>query len=672
MKTLVNLRYDDDNDIIVVDDAIMTMINDNGSPNKTSLKAAEVLSLDMDPDLDVGQNWTDLPQSLLDSRWSSFEWSNVTLRGDILPHGHRRRHRERRREMRERRLMRLERRRKNFKMRHERSVRRRNSLEYESQLKEKNNFHWIKTSGPVFDDRKSKQVPTLPAQHGNLNNVISFPVQAKTDIISSHDKIRGNKVAPSDGFHIDSFNLTQIERSQSLIPSISGSSLAAAAVASLPDSSSPAAVVTPAGNMNLATGSKLNQNIHLEHDHGHILESELEKSGPIENGFRHSTNRTSSNDKVQPQGRLIRSKRWARTLQGKSSQYHRLRSSRRTPRQPIVVARRKAVTIGNLPRIEAKIGVLVVVENSIYRQYLQDNGYNKHIALARIKRYYVILFSMMDERFGTIKTPFLSITVKISGIVVAENREESRWLEEMVDWKTKATHGRATVETEKALRRFSTWVKNYSGLPKYDHAMLFTGYLLSSKHGAGLAGMANLGGICDTDSGNSVSIVKDRGDFQNVKVATHELAHSLGAIHDGYYKRRRDCAAQSNYIMSPQGSLHEAVLKNAFYFSPCSIWDMYKHLRKPSSTCVLDDPPVHYKYDQKQPPGRLYNADMQCKLVFGKDSQLCDINQKKAEVESNVMCSCRGCWACELRTDGSTRSLRVPARLAALSVGQAW
>ena len=33
----------------------------------------------------------------------------------------------------------------------------------------------------------------------------------------------------------------------------------------------------------------------------------------------------------------------------------------------------------------------------------------------------------------------------------------------------------------------------------------------------------------------SVAIVEDDGEYSGVMVAVHELAHLLGAVHDGYY-----------------------------------------------------------------------------------------------------------------------------------------
>ncbi|KAK6997861.1 ADAM family mig-17 [Biomphalaria glabrata] len=283
------------------------------------------------------------------------------------------------------------------------------------------------------------------------------------------------------------------------------------------------------------------------------------------------------------------------------------------PSRPLIIRKRQ--------RVSAKVGVLVVVDNSIFRQYLLDNGGDHKVALARIRRYYGMVFAMIDQRYATITDPDLSISVKISGILVAERREDSGWLEQLVDWGTVPTHGMASIYTDRALKKFTKWLGGRRHLPEFDHAMIFTAYRLTIKQGIGLGGMAYLNAVCQTSS--SVSIVADRGDFQCVKVATHELAHSLGANHDGD-KQSKSCPPSGNYVMSPQPSHERHVLRNAFYFSPCSVRDMLIHLSKSSSACVNDDPPVYYSYELKRlPPGHLYTADMQCKLIFGKKSAFC-------------------------------------------------
>lgn len=75
--------------------------------------------------------------------------------------------------------------------------------------------------------------------------------------------------------------------------------------------------------------------------------------------------------------------------------------------QPIIIRKRS--------RTEAKVGVLVVVENSIYRQYLQDNGNNPKAALARIRRYYGMIFAMVRVRIVCAELQCVVNDLKMNG-----------------------------------------------------------------------------------------------------------------------------------------------------------------------------------------------------------------------------------------------------------------
>ncbi|CAG5127420.1 unnamed protein product [Candidula unifasciata] len=290
-------------------------------------------------------------------------------------------------------------------------------------------------------------------------------------------------------------------------------------------------------------------------------------------------------------------------------------------------------------KVEAKVGILVLVDNSIYRKYLQGSGNDPGAAMTRISQYYSMVVSMVDQRFGTISEPHLRISVRMSALVVFKTREESTWLENIVDWTTLRSHGRGSVFAEYALQKLTTWISGSNGLPEFDHAMLFTGYRLTNSEEATLGGMAYLKAICDVQSGNAISIVFDIGDFQCIKVATHELAHSLGAYHDGD-RQEQHCRPDSNFIMSPLNTYSHQVMKNAFYFSTCSIQDMWQHLSSTSSSCVRDEPPVYQFHDvSRSPPGKLYNADVQCKLAFGGRSVLCKDDKVVSIMCGQLWCS---------------------------------
>ncbi|XP_046554423.1 A disintegrin and metalloproteinase with thrombospondin motifs 16-like [Haliotis rubra] len=286
-------------------------------------------------------------------------------------------------------------------------------------------------------------------------------------------------------------------------------------------------------------------------------------------------------------------------------------------------------------QVDAKVEVLVVVDNAIYQHYVEKTRTQRE-ALAMLRSYYGMVFAMVDQRFKTIADPELSIAVKISGILVSESRQDSAWLEYLVQWSRRRDEGR--VNAHKALKYFIKWLKDQKNLPKYDHAMAFTGYHLVNKASIDLGGMAYVSSVCNTRDGNSASMVADPGDFQVVKVAAHELAHSLGASHDGD-KENKDCPPEDNFIMAPQTTSEHNKLKNAFYFSPCSVRQMKKLLGSEQAACVRDTPTVYYEYNlQRLPPGQKYSADQQCKLIFGKKSEFCGTKNLKMVMCGQLWC----------------------------------
>ena len=57
----------------------------------------------------------------------------------------------------------------------------------------------------------------------------------------------------------------------------------------------------------------------------------------------------------------------------------------------------------------------------------------------------------------------------------------------------------------------------------------------------------------------------------------YSLHSSLGARHDGESDNTR-CSAADNFIMTPQSTGEEEVLKNFYRFSPCTIKDFKRTL----------------------------------------------------------------------------------------------
>ncbi|GBN89339.1 hypothetical protein AVEN_157661-1, partial [Araneus ventricosus] len=146
-------------------------------------------------------------------------------------------------------------------------------------------------------------------------------------------------------------------------------------------------------------------------------------------------------------------------------------------------------------------------------------------------------------------------------------------------------------------------------------------------------GIAYIGGACQVDERNrrteKVGIVEDNGGFSGILSAAHEIAHLLGAKHDGFPPSpflggpgAAGCSSQGGYIMSLKkfGS-------RRFQWSRCTIEQFRHFLSTPRASCLFNHPSGNRLGDSKW-PGQLLSLDEQCKRDGGtgacqRDSRVC-------------------------------------------------
>ncbi|KAL3863606.1 hypothetical protein ACJMK2_005357 [Sinanodonta woodiana] len=188
--------------------------------------------------------------------------------------------------------------------------------------------------------------------------------------------------------------------------------------------------------------------------------------------------------------------------------------------------------------------------------------------------------------------------------------------------------GKLYVDDGDYLNAFANWVVNTPGIPSrsdIDYAMILSGFIL-------FAGLAYVGRVC---SNRGAALVTEKGYFNTMIVASHELAHGLGAYHDV------DVGCQKGNIMGMNipGLKYEYSHK-PWEFSECSIDAFSKTLAK--RPCVNDEATFYNKDDydnyNKLYPGEIYSTDEQCKIAFGPDSYECDIP------DPNTICLSLPCY----------------------------
>ncbi|XP_050408885.1 uncharacterized protein LOC126823880 [Patella vulgata] len=266
------------------------------------------------------------------------------------------------------------------------------------------------------------------------------------------------------------------------------------------------------------------------------------------------------------------------------------------------------------------IDISVHVDKEGFKAW-QDRSKNDEEARAVVKKYFTHVISGINLRYQSMK-PDLNVVVRPISITIHEIERP------FTDGIKEIRNGVETVNAEHVLTNLTSWIQsNTNTVGNYDHVMLFTGYdLYSTGNEEFTAGLASVGTLCKTD-GTSVSVVEDRGGYQSIVTATHELGHGTNAEHDG---SGNPCKALERYIMSPRtyNETAETAL-NPWKFSSCSKDSFKAFLSELVNNSDTQDC-VTKSISQTGIPnitnelaGQLYGPDEQCRHIFSADSYVC-------------------------------------------------
>ncbi|XP_051172530.1 venom metalloproteinase antarease-like TtrivMP_A [Leptopilina boulardi] len=155
----------------------------------------------------------------------------------------------------------------------------------------------------------------------------------------------------------------------------------------------------------------------------------------------------------------------------------------------------------------------------------------------------------------------------------------------------------------------------------YDAIILMTDKnLLEKGTNDVLSGIARVGGICRNVNYRkltlSTGIIVDKGDYQSVLTAAHELVHLLGPPHDGEGsfkivggKGSLECSSKDGYLMSyVRGS------RNEFFLSKCSQKIISYYTSLAVTECLRNSPFEKIGTQlTRMLPGKLMTLDEQCR-----------------------------------------------------------
>ncbi|XP_052262899.1 uncharacterized protein LOC127866424 [Dreissena polymorpha] len=271
------------------------------------------------------------------------------------------------------------------------------------------------------------------------------------------------------------------------------------------------------------------------------------------------------------------------------------------------------------------VEVLAVLDYGLYERFykaskLPTESERDNEAKYNLKKYFSHVFNGVDMLYKNIDDVDFTMSVGVSGFVIADSPEASVWTTPHID-RTSDRHELLVSTPLEELLRWSVAVRN---LPENDHIMLLTDYDLYSVDSGAIdkrtAGYARVGSVCHIDS---VSVVEDHGGFQGINAAAHELGHGLGGRHDGVSNA---CDPADQYIMTAHGGFESASTRtNPWRFSSCSMNYFKQYISTlPRANCLTD--PVNL-FDRteflqyvEQYPGQDFTPNEQCQDILGLDS----------------------------------------------------
>ncbi|XP_030632604.1 A disintegrin and metalloproteinase with thrombospondin motifs 9 [Chanos chanos] len=152
-------------------------------------------------------------------------------------------------------------------------------------------------------------------------------------------------------------------------------------------------------------------------------------------------------------------------------------------------------------------------------------------------------------------------------------------------------------------------------------------------------GLAELGTVCDPY--RSCSISEDNG-LSTAFTIAHELGHVFNMPHDDSNKCKEDGVKNQQHVMAPTLNYYT----NPWMWSKCSRKYITEFLDTGYGECLLDEPVSRPYSLSQQLPGRIYNVNKQCELIFGPGTQVCP-----------YMTQCRRLWCTS--PEGAQRGCRT-------------
>ncbi|XP_072752200.1 A disintegrin and metalloproteinase with thrombospondin motifs like [Anoplolepis gracilipes] len=255
----------------------------------------------------------------------------------------------------------------------------------------------------------------------------------------------------------------------------------------------------------------------------------------------------------------------------------------------------------------------------IYPEFLIVIDYKEYKLLGesieKAVKYLVSFWNGVDLRYRLLTMP--RIRCNIAGIIIALDDDATPYLQNNI-------YNKTLVNADLALRGMADYFYRESRFPTdfYDMAIALTALdmcniIVPEWCDESTLGFAYVAGACDRNatknSSEAVGIAEDHGGYNGIIPTAHEIAHLIGARHDGMAQDTKNCPALDGFIMSSGLMLDE----KGFEWSPCSINSFYNFINEDRAKCLYNEPYAWGKQVSRTLPGKLMSLDEQCKRIFG-------------------------------------------------------